>query len=125
MDDPAAVVSRFCAAWSDFDLDALMAFFTDDAVYHNIPLEPVVGPEAIRATIDGFTAGVDGVEFEVLRIAANGEFVLTERIDRFSTAGRTITLPVMGAFDVRDGKIAAWRDYFDLQQFLTQMPSTE
>ena len=42
------IVRRFCDAWSDLDLDALMAFFTDDAVYHNIPIAPVAGRAAIR-----------------------------------------------------------------------------
>jgi hypothetical protein len=30
-------------------------------------------------------------------------------------------LPVMGTFEVRDGKISAWRDYFDMNQFTTRM----
>jgi hypothetical protein len=32
-----------------------------------------------------------------------------------------IELPVMGTFVVRDGKIAAWRDYFDLNQYMSQL----
>jgi limonene-1,2-epoxide hydrolase len=27
----------------------------------------------------------------------------------------------MGIFELRDGKIAAWRDYWDLQQFERQL----
>jgi limonene-1,2-epoxide hydrolase len=46
--------------------------------------------------------------------------VLTERVDAFISGERTIELPVMGTFEVRDGLIAAWRDYFDLNQFLSQ-----
>jgi limonene-1,2-epoxide hydrolase len=35
---------------------------------------------------------------------------------------KTIALPVMGAFEVDDdGKITAWRDYFDMQQWTSQM----
>src|SRR5205823_6349052 len=60
---PIELVRRFCAAWADGDLDALMAFFADDAVYHNIPVAPVTGKDDIRNTIAGFTAGVDKVEF--------------------------------------------------------------
>jgi len=57
---------------------------------------------------------------KVLNIAGNGNVVLTERIDHFHRAAGVIDLPVMGTFEVRDGKIAAWRDYFDLQQFMSQ-----
>ena len=119
--DPVDVVTEFCKAWESVDIDALMAFFTDDAVYHNIPLAPVAGKDAIRTTIEGFTAGVDRIEFDVLAIAAVGATVLTERVDRFVRPDKTMALPVMGTFEIVDGKIAAWRDYFDLQQFMSQL----
>jgi limonene-1,2-epoxide hydrolase len=121
--EPIDVVTEFCDAWAKGDLDALMTYFTDDAVYHNIPVDPVTGKEAIRATIAGFTAGVDRVEFRVLNIVAAGNVVLTERVDAFFTPTVTIELPVMGAFELVDGKIAAWRDYFDLNQFMSQLPA--
>ena len=48
--------------------------------------------------------------------------MLTERIDRFVLNGKSIALPVMGSFELTpDGKIKAWRDYFDMQQFMSQM----
>ena len=120
-DKPIDVVRRFCDAWSGGDLESLMAFFTDDAVYHNIPIDAVTGADAIRSTIAGFTQGVDKIEFRVDNIVADGGVVLTERVDVFHLPGKTIDLPVMGTFEVRDGKIAAWRDYFDLNQFMSQM----
>jgi limonene-1,2-epoxide hydrolase len=119
---PLDLVSAFCAAWADLDVDALAGYFTDDALYHNIPMEPVTGRDGIKATIAGFLAGVDRIEFRVLNIAANGPVVLTERIDVFHMPAVTIELPVMGAFEIEDGRIAAWRDYFDLNQFVSQMP---
>ena len=121
-DAPIDVVRSFCAAWGTKDLDAIVAFFTPDAVYHNIPLAPVVGPEQIKATIEGFSGGVESIEFRVDAIAADGGTVLTERHDIFRFANGLIDLPVMGTFEVVDGKIAAWRDYFDMNQFLSQMP---
>jgi limonene-1,2-epoxide hydrolase len=120
--EPIDVVTRFCAAWQDVDLDEILSFFGDDAVYHNIPLDPVSGKDAIRATIAGFTAGVDRVQFDVINIAATGNVVLTERVDRFSTPDRTIEIRVMGTFELAaDGTITAWRDYFDLNQFMSQL----
>jgi limonene-1,2-epoxide hydrolase len=88
-------------------------------VYHNIPLAPVVGPEQIKATIEGFSGGVTSIEFRLDAIAADGGTVLTERLDVFTFPNGRIELPVMGTFEVADGKNTAWRDYFDLNQFLT------
>src|SRR3954468_785207 len=103
MADPISIVTEFCESWAKGDLDATMAFFTDDAVYHNIPVAPVNGTDAIRATIAGFTTGVQQVEFRVLHIAAAGDVVLTERVDVFDFGGSKIELPVSGTFELRDG----------------------
>jgi limonene-1,2-epoxide hydrolase len=120
--EPIDLVREFCAAFgeADLDLDRIVGFFTDDAVYHNIPVDPVVGPDAIRATLASFTTGVEAIEFRIASIAADGGTVLTERVDVFRLPGKEISLPVMGTFEVVDGKIAAWRDYFDMNQFMSK-----
>ena len=118
---PTDIVRRFCAAWSNIDPDELAGFFTDDAVYHNIPISPVTGRDTIKSTIAGFTGGLEKVEFRVRNIVADGPIVMTERVDVFVLPNGTVELPVMGTFEVRDGKIAAWRDYFDMKQFMDQM----
>ncbi len=122
MSDPIDVVERFCGAIAEGDLDAVIAFFTDDAVYHNIPMDPVIGPAATRTTIEGFTGMVDSLEFRVLAISAAGGTVLTERVDVFNFPTSSIELPVMGAFEIVGDQISAWRDYFDLNQFMSQLP---
>jgi limonene-1,2-epoxide hydrolase len=127
MESPIEVVRRFCAAWSD-DMAAgdLATFFTDDAVYHNIPQAAVVGREAIADTIATFIRpgppGIESIQFRVINIAADGPVVMTERVDAFKLPDKSFELPVMGTFEVSDGKINAWRDYFDLNQFTSQMP---
>ena len=83
MAEPIDIVRDFCAACEGGDIDAIVDFFTDDAVYHNIPVAAVQGKDAIRATFDMFTTGVDKIEFRVLNISAAGNTVLTERVDVF------------------------------------------
>jgi limonene-1,2-epoxide hydrolase len=62
-----------------------------------------------------------GVEFVVHHQAAEGDVVMNERTDRFELKGKWIEAKVAGLFVVRDGKIALWRDYFDLAQFQNAM----
>jgi limonene-1,2-epoxide hydrolase len=126
MESPIEVVRRFCAAWSDnIGAAELAAFFTDDAVYHNIPLAPVTGREAIAKNIASFirpgAPGIEGIQFRVINIATNGPVVMTERVDVFKLPNKSFELPVMGTFEVHDGKISAWRDYFDTNQFANRM----
>ncbi len=124
---PTELVQRFCDAWSaqPFDVAALGSFFSDDAVYHNIPMDPMVGRANIEAGIAGFTAGVDAMEFRMVNIVGAGNLVMTERIDAFTYPNAKAALPVMGVFEVADGKIVAWRDYFDVQQFASQLTPPE
>ena len=65
---------------------------------------------------------VESLEFRMLNISAVGNTVLTERVDVFNFAASSIELPVMGAFEVAGDKLSAWRDYFDLNQFMSQLP---
>src|SRR4051794_32948779 len=122
MSDAIDLIRRFCDVWGNgADADVIIDYFTDDAIYHNIPIDPVVGKEAITATFAMFTTGVKSIEFRVLNIVADGNTVLTERVDIFEMENVTIELPVMGTFELRDGKIAKWRDYFDLNQYMRQL----
>ena len=118
--DNIDLVRRFCAAWNDIDIPAILGFFADDAVYHNMPIQPIQGRDAIKGVIEQFTTPFEHCPWEILHIAAAGDIVLTERVDRFVGADKKVELPVMGTFEIRDGKIAAWRDYFDLQAWARQ-----
>jgi limonene-1,2-epoxide hydrolase len=122
---PAEIVRSFCEAWGRRDVDEILSYFADDAVYHNMPLDPAIGKEAIRALLGFFVPGSSHIDFEILHLVADGDVVLTERVDRFTLKGddggdRNIELPVMGTFEIADGKIAAWRDYFDMQAWTSQ-----
>ncbi len=120
--DAERIVRDFCAAFAGRDPQRLLGFLAPDALYHNLPLAPVKGHAAIEAVLRGFLGACTACEFELRAIAHSGSTVLTERIDRFTRPdGRRIELPVMGAFEVGpDGKIHAWRDYFDLATWTRQ-----
>jgi limonene-1,2-epoxide hydrolase len=124
MSENLRVVREFIAAWNANDLERVMAFFAPDCVYHNMPVAPVQGSAAIRGVIQGFAGSATAIDWRLHRAAESDDgTVLTERTDRFEIGGKWIELPVMGAFSVRAGRITAWRDYFDLQQFVRQLPS--
>jgi limonene-1,2-epoxide hydrolase len=122
MSEAIDLVQSFCDEFGKgLDVDKILEYMTDDCVYHNIPVEPAVGKDAIRAVFAMFTTGVEKIEFVMKNISGSGNTVLTERVDIFVLPHVTVELPVMGTFEVRDGKIAAWRDYFDLNQYMSQL----
>lgn len=103
--DKEAIVLRFLDDWSRFDVDALTGYFTEDAVYWNVPLEPLVGKEAISRD-----AG---------RVDRGRRPRLPVRDDAFRHVGRRrlqrahrllhdndtkVALPVAAVFELEDGK---------------------
>lgn len=111
------LVRDFCASWESKDPKKIMAFFAPDAVYHNIPMAPLRGHAEIEGFLS-FLGMVKQIRFEILALLADGHRVFTERVDHFEMPeGKKIDLPVCGAFEIKGGKITAWRDYFDAAPF--------
>lgn len=115
------IVREFMGAWSRLDAEELVEFFTDEGVYHNIPVEPVSGREALRSFIAGFISDWTATEWEITNLVADGDLVMVERIDRTTAGDRRVDLPCVGVFEMRDGKIAVWRDYFDMGTYANAM----
>jgi len=73
-------------------------------------ISPMLRSKRQRAwTSNSFPSPAQAAEFKVLNIAEQGDVVFTQRIDRFQMSGRQVELPVAGVFEVKDGRIAAWR----------------
>jgi len=115
------LVRDFVAAFNAQDVDRIMSFWGPEPVYHNMPGPPVEGTEAVRKLIESFVTPAGSVDWEILHIAESGNTVLAERVDRFVLGGKEVVLPCNGAFDIVDGKIAEWRDYFDMATWQKQM----
>ena len=118
---PAETVTAFIHALEAKDLDTALELVTDDVEYDNVPMAKVFGPSGIRTALEPFMSGLGLVEWVVHHQVEQGDVVMNERVDRFQAGDRWIELPVAGLFVLRDGKIALWRDYFDLGTFQRQI----
>jgi limonene-1,2-epoxide hydrolase len=122
-EETIAFIRKFIEACVRADPDEFAAFFTEDAVWWNSPWRAIEGRDAIRETLRRGAQQMTALPWEILHIVAEGDVVMTERIDHFQVGGRRVSVPCMGIFELRDGKIAAWRDYWDLRLFEAQLPS--
>jgi limonene-1,2-epoxide hydrolase len=113
--DNARLVREFCGLMVKRDAEALRPYFAVDAVYQNTGMAASVGVDAIIENLAGQIAMFpDSYEYQVLNLVADGEVVLTERLDMIQSAdGSVHGVPVMGTFVITDGKISRWTDYFD------------
>lgn len=85
------------------------------------PWKPVHGRDAIRETLRRGAEQMVALPWEIRHIVADGEVVTVERVDHFRVGKVHVSVPCMGIFELHEGKIAAWRDYWDLKQFERQL----
>ena len=107
------LVRAFLQAWEQRDSGFIAACFTEDAVYHAVPLAPISGKDAVVEWVRGFDDTPSG-RLEVHHQVASETVVMNERTDRITLNGKPVVLPICAVFEVRDGRIRAWREYFDV-----------
>jgi limonene-1,2-epoxide hydrolase len=122
---PDQFVRDFIALLVARDLDAAAAMVSEDFEYDNVPMGKAHGPEALTQTLSGFFSMCTAIDWEIVRQTSSGTMasgtVLNERDDRVEIHGRWASLPVAGVFEIRDGRLTLWRDYFDRQTIIDVM----
>ena len=121
MTDPKNTVLEFIATWRNEQAlhTGLRQYLLPDAVWENVGFSRTVGPEEaidlMKKVVEQGGPAMANLEVEIVNIIAEGDIVMTERSDHMvdDQGNRKATIRVVGVFHVKDGKIAAWRDYFD------------
>jgi limonene-1,2-epoxide hydrolase len=112
---PIELVEKFLDAFEAMDFDTAIAMLADDCEYTNIPIGTVRGHAGVREVLEPFFASIHENELLVVRSAANGPVVFLEHLDRHRLDHGWRELAATSVFEVHDGKITVWRDYFDLK----------
>ena len=121
MADNIETIRNFIKDWSSLDAARLASYFTEDGTYHNMPIAPVSGRDNVEKFIAGFIASWTTTQWDLLNIAASGDVVIAERVDRTTTSNGDVDLPCVGVFEMENGRIKVWRDYFDMATFTSAM----
>jgi limonene-1,2-epoxide hydrolase len=117
---PVAVVRQFLDLLQEGRVDEACDLLADDVRYVNVPLPPIRGRGRVREALSRAMTRVPGAGFEVYlhSVSAEGPVVLTERTDVLKARQVRVQFWVCGRFDVHDGRLTLWRDYFDWGTFL-------
>ena len=114
----AEAIVLWATSWPELGLPPAAAdFFTADARYENVPVQgsEVHGATAIGETLVAFRSLFERIEVEVTAVAEEGDLVMVERTERYVLLdGVTLEIDVIGAFELRDGLICTWRDYWEV-----------
>lgn len=111
------IIGEFIAAWSRLDVDELVSYFSEDGVYHNMPYKPVQGHPALKVFIGDFLKDWTATDWDIVTLISSGDTVVAERIDRTRLGDHSVDLPCCGVFELDNGKIKIWRDYFDMATY--------
>jgi limonene-1,2-epoxide hydrolase len=121
-DSAESVIRKFLACFPTSDVDDVIGFFSDDAVYIDGPRGVHRGINAIRTELQSQLAMVPNTTLDINALAASGGTVFTERVDNCEIAGKSIGFEIVGVFDVdSEGRITRWRDYYDLPTIMAQV----
>jgi limonene-1,2-epoxide hydrolase len=114
--DNAHVVEILLSSLQAADADGAGAVLDDNLVYQNVGF-PTIHGRARAMKLFRAMEGRAGFEVKTHRIAVNGSSVLTERTDVLQFGPLRLQFWVCGVFEVHNGRITLWRDYFDMWNF--------
>ena len=111
-----ALVNNFIRDYSLRDVEVVAGYLADDIIYQVSESQgEVIGIEAYKKRIATSFAGLEKVDWQVLRSFAIGQLVINDRIDEFypkpGSRVPRMRFRVSGYFLVVDNKIQIWRDF--------------
>ena len=121
VDDNASIVQKFLFAIADEDFDTVEALAAPDLLWQNVGLPSIRGRARIMKLMRS-GQGRMGFAVKFHRIAQEGSTVLTERTDALIFGPVRLQFWVCGTFEVHDGRVRLWRDYFDFFDIMIKAP---
>jgi len=116
------VVVDFFHAFDQLDLEGALSYLTEDCLHDDKPVGLHKGKAAIREFFAPQMDDLESFRAELKDTVSAGDMVMNERVDWIALkGGKKAELPVMAAFEIRGGKIAVWRDYYDMVSFQKQI----
>jgi len=126
------LLNEWAAAWSSHDPDRVLALFTDDCVYEDVPFGVVIhGKEELRAFATAAFDAVPDLTFQLTNRFAAGSLAATEWAMSGTHKGDFPGLPATGkgisalrgatVIETHGGKIRRNSDYWDAASFMKQV----
>jgi limonene-1,2-epoxide hydrolase len=117
-----ATVRKMIDAWNTRNWQQVYDLFADDGVLQSMMLpEPTVGREAISKRIGALAKDISRIELRIRHMGVADGVVFIERVDDFVYRGKHGAVPVVGVVEVEQGRVKAWREYYDREQLIEAM----
>jgi len=120
-DPNVQVVMGMVEQWHKLDVEGALDAFTEDGAFHSMMMDPVQGREALASFMGNLFSNLGELTLEIRSVAVTGNTVILERVDSWLFNGKPGSIPVVGIFEVEDGKVKEWREYYDRGTILEEM----
>jgi limonene-1,2-epoxide hydrolase len=109
------LVAVMCNAMTGGSMDKVVACLTEDVFYHNLPFDPIIGRAGVKEFLNPFVdtphGGLETIDY--LHTLSDGNTVMNARNETWRHKDVTVILPVAGVFEIENGLISRWCDYWD------------
>jgi limonene-1,2-epoxide hydrolase len=117
-----ATVQKMIDAWNTRNWEQVYDLFSEDGVLQSMMLsEPTVGRPAISKRIGALAKDISRIELRIRHMGVADGVVFIERVDDFVYRGKHGAVPVVGVVEVEQGRVKAWREYYDRDQMIEAM----
>jgi limonene-1,2-epoxide hydrolase len=117
-----ATVQKMIEAWNTRNWQQVYELFAEDGVLESMMLPtPTVGREAISKRIGALAKDISRIELRIRHMGVADGVVFIERVDDFVYRGKHGAVPVVGVVEVEQGRVKAWREYYDREQMIEAM----
>ena len=117
-----ATVQKMIDAWNTRNWQQVYELFAADGVLESMMLPaPTVGREAISKRIGALAKDISRIELRIRHMGVADGVVFIERVDDFVYRGKHGAVPVVGVVEVEQGRVKAWREYYDREQMIEAM----
>lgn len=128
------VVEAAYRAWNAADLDEMLKDLDDNAEWLSGTRRVLRGKDQIRQAKQGYLTAFPGSQFKITNIVESGDWVVVEYKftgthkgpfvtpgGTIAATGKSVEVPIVDVYEVRNGKIVAQRGYFDNLDLMTQL----
>jgi len=121
--EPEQIVTKFIDYINEMNLEQAVSLLSENCEYDNVPMGKVFGRDAIHQQLMPMMDRCEQIEWITRKQTSTGKTVMNERLDKFLWPHGWVEMPCAGIFEIDNGEIALWRDYFDLPTYINQLPT--
>lgn len=116
-----ALVSQFFQFWCARDIESVLSLCHDEIIWDNVPMKPIRGREKVAEFLGRFGKDMTDRHYDILSMMEDDGRVFIEAVENYVRDGKSVKVRFMSAFEIEDGLIKEWRDYFDLSTVQRQL----